>query len=221
MHKVRDVMTSPVITAGESEGFGELAARLLDNHVSAVPVLDSHEQVVGVVSEADLLVKEAAMADSSLWGSALRGRRGVMATAELARDLMTSPAKTIDPDASVAEAARVMTASRVKRLPVITPDGRLLGIISRVDVLSVIRRPDQEIQGEVVRAAASHELDLRPDQLDVTVQGGIVTIAGELPSHAVAVDLLRAIRHVEGVINVRSKLAFPVSEPASAPAHRA
>lgn len=217
MHKVRDVMTRTVITAGEAETFRELAARMLDHHVSALPVMDADGQVVGVVSEADLLVKEAAMADSSLWGSSLRGRRGTMATAELARDLMTGPAVTIGPDAGVAEAARLMTARRVKRLPVVDSGGRLLGIISRVDVLSVFRRPDQEIRAEVADDVALRQFGIHPDRLQVEVQAGIVTVAGELASHAAAVQLIRAIRHVEGVINVRSQLTFPAGEPAGAP----
>jgi len=215
MHKVRDVMTGAVITATEAEGFRELAARMLDHHVSAVPVVDPDGHVVGVVSEADLLVKEAAVADRAVWGSALRGRRGTMATAELARDLMTSPAVTIGPDASVAEAARLMTARRVKRLPVVDAEERLLGIISRVDVLSVFRRPDQEIRGEIAGDVALRQFGMDPDRLKVTVQAGIVTIAAELPTHAVAVELLQAIRHVEGVVNVRSQLTFPATEPAA------
>lgn len=72
------------------------------------------------------------MAGPAIWGSAMRGRRGVMATAEVARDLMTSPAVTIGPDAAVAEAARLMSKRRVKRLPVVAADGQLTGIISRL-----------------------------------------------------------------------------------------
>lgn len=209
MHAVRDVMTGTVITAGEGDSFRELAGRLLDNHVSAVPVVDAEGRVVGVVSEADLLIKEAGVADRSVWGSPVRGRRAVMATAEVARDLMTSPAVTIGPDASVAEAARLMTARRVKRLPVTSADGRLLGIVSRVDVLSVLRRPDEQIQAEVTREVIPRLPGTPPEHLRVTVRAGIVTVAGPLTSHSAAVGLLQAIRHVEGVVNVRSRLTFP------------
>lgn len=213
---VREVMTRLVVTAGEDTAFGEIAARMVDHHVSALPVVDSAGQVVGVVSEADLLIKEAAVADRAVWGSPVRGRRGVMATAEVARDLMTSPAVTIGPDAAVAEAARLMTARQVKRLPVVAADGQLAGIISRLDILCVFRRSDEQLRQDVVNEIAAGKFG--SDQLTVTVQSGIVTVTGELPAHSAAVALLRAIRHVEGVVNVRSQLSFPAGAPPGAPA---
>jgi CBS domain-containing protein len=202
-------MTNSVVAAREDATFRELVTAMRHNHVSALPVIDSDDHVLGVVSEGDLLVKEAAVADRTVWGSWWRGRRGVMATAELARDLMMCPAVTIDPNASVAEAARLMNARRVKRLPVVTAAGRLVGIISRIDVLSIFGRPDREIRDEVISRIAAGECDIEPDDLEVTVRSGIVTVSGQVKSDAVAVQLLRSIRHVEGVVNARSQLQFP------------
>jgi CBS domain-containing protein len=207
---VRDVMTRSVVTANENTTFRELATRMLDNHVSALPVVDSGDQVIGVVSEADLLIKEAAVADRSVWGSWWRGRRSEMASAELARDLMTSPAITIGSDDRLAEAARRMYAHRVKRLPVVDQAGRLAGIISRIDLLSVYRRSDVHIRDEIISKVIAGEFGIDPDDLEVTVRSGIVTVAGEISGSRVAVDLLAAIRHVEGVVNVRSQFSFPV-----------
>lgn len=209
---VASIMTNYVVTVHEDATFREIASKLLDQHVSAVPVVDADAHVVGVVSEADLLVKEAAVADRAVWGSWQRDRRGVMATAERARDLMTSPAVTIGPDASVAEAARLMRARRVKRLPVVTASGHLAGILSRADILSIFGRPDDEIRDEVIAAITAGELGSSPGHLEVAVSSGIVTVSGELATSAAAVELLRAIRHVEGVVNVRSQLRFPHEE---------
>jgi CBS-domain-containing membrane protein len=218
---VRDVMTRSVVTANENTTFRELATRMLDNHVSALPVVDSGNQVIGVVSEADLLIKEAAVADRSVWGSWWHGRRSEMASAELARELMTSPAITIGSDDTLAEAARRMYAHRVKRLPVVDPSGRLAGIISRIDLLSVYRRPDADIRDEVISKVIAAEFGIDPDDLGVTVQSGIVTVAGEISGSRAAVDLLAAIRHVEGVVNVRSQFSFPTQAPREADADRA
>jgi CBS domain-containing protein len=213
---VRDVMTRSVVTANEETSFKELAMRMLDNHVSALPVVDASERVIGVVSEADLLVKEAAVADRSVWGSWWRGRRSVMAPAELARDLMTSPAITISSGDTLAEAARQMYLHRVKRLPVVDETGRLAGIISRIDLLSVFRRSDTHIRDEIISKVVAGEFGINPDDLEVTVRSGIVTVTGEVPGSRVAVGLLRAMRHVEGVVNVRSQFTFPTQKPGAA-----
>jgi CBS-domain-containing membrane protein len=207
---VGNVMTTSVVAAREDATFKEIVTAMRDNHVSALPVVDCDNHVVGVVSEGDLLVKEAAVADRTGSGSWWRGgRRGVMATAEVARDLMSVPAVTIGADASVAEAARLMNERRVKRLPVVTSSGRLVGIISRIDVLSIFGRPDIEIREEVISKIVAGEFGVAPDDLDVTVRSGIVTVFGEVETHAVAVRLLAAIRHVEGVVNARCQLSFP------------
>jgi len=126
---------------------------LRSRHISAFPVLDEAGRVIGVVSEGDLLVKEAVQADgTSLIASLRHIREEEKATGVTAGDLMTAPAITISPDASVEQAARLMYDRRVKRLPVVNASKRLLGIISRVDVLAVYSRPDQEIRNEVAQA---------------------------------------------------------------------
>lgn len=216
---VGNIMSNYVLAVREDATFGEIAAKMLEHHVSALPVVDSDDQVLGVVSDADLLVKEAAVADPAAWGSYQRGRRGDMATAELARDLMTRPAITIGPEASVAEAALLMKERRVKQLPVVTGPGRLVGILSRVDILSIFGRPDDEIRAEVTSTITAGPLGATPGLevtvpggLEVTVRSGIVTVSGDVPTHGAAVQLLQAIRHVEGVVNVRSQLSFPTQK---------
>jgi CBS domain-containing protein len=211
---VADIMTKRVISATESLPFADIAACMLEHQVSALPVVDAGNHVVGVVSEADLLVKEAAVADPGVWDSWLRGQRKTMATAEVAAELMSSPAVTVSPDTPVAEAARLMYARRVKRLPVVTADGRLVGIVSRIDVLSSFRRPDSQVRDDIVSAVAAGDPGSRPRDLQVSVEGGIVTLSGELDSDPAATALLREVRHVEGVVNVRGNFRFATEHPA-------
>ena len=140
---VKDVMTRCVIGVRETAWFKDILAAMRPYGVSAFPVLDSAHRVIGVVSEADLLLKEI--------GPELTLNRGerVKAAGVTAAQLMSTPAITISPDASVAEAAKIMYTRRVKRLPVVEDDGRLVGIISRVDVLSVFDRQDNQICNDV------------------------------------------------------------------------
>ena len=149
---VRDVMTTRVVAVRRDATFKEMAAMLRRSRISAFPVVDDARRVIGVVSEADLLVKEPVQAEGTSVLAALRHfKEEDKAAGITAGELMTSPAVTVGPDAAVEEAARLMYDRRVKRLPVVTPAGLLVGIISRADVLSVFDRPDQQIRDEVTR----------------------------------------------------------------------
>ena len=151
---VKDVMTTSVVAVRKDASFKEMAAMLRARRISAFPVVDDAGRVIGVVSEGDMLVKEAVQADGSSLLAALRHlREDDKATGITAGDLMTAPAVTIGPDAPVEEAARLMYDRRVKRLPVVNVAGRLVGIISRVDVLAVFSRPDDDIRDEIVHQA--------------------------------------------------------------------
>jgi CBS domain-containing protein len=145
---VKDVMTSRVVWVKQDAPYKEMAAALRENRVSAFPVLDDEGTVIGVVSEADLLTKEAL--DGGYDGmpgmitGLLRRKEQGKARGITAADLMTHPAVTISPDDAVENAARLMYKSKLKRLPVVDADGHLTGIISRADVLSVFDRSDPE-----------------------------------------------------------------------------
>ena len=133
-----------------------------------------------------------------------------------AAELMTSPAVTIGPEDSVADAARRMHDRHVKRLPVVDQAGRLVGIVSRVDLLSVFDRPDSEIRAAVRKDIIARDFALDPDSFDVQVASGIVTITGQVENQAVAQHLLGALRHAEGVVGVRSRLRFAPPGPSEA-----
>jgi CBS domain-containing protein len=215
--RVADVMTRDVAVVRETDGYKDIIAVMRQRQVSAVPVLAADGRLAGVVSEADLLLKE--IGEEALGGYLVStGRRGEQAKAAgvTAADLMTAPAVTIGPAESVAAAARRMHDRRVKRLPVVDEAGRLVGIISRLDVLSVFTRPDQELRDEVLRMI-ERDFTLDPAAFEVTVVSGIVTVTGQASSHAVALQLAGALHRVEGVVEVRDRISYPPEGGLAAP----
>lgn len=207
---VHDVMTTRVISVPETAEYKEIVTLLRRHGVSAVPVIDQAGKVTGLVSEADLLMKQTAPAmPSGAVRLAWRLRLKSKASAVTAAELMTSPAVTIGPDASVGQAACLMRDRRVKRLPVVD-GGQLVGIVSRVDVLSVYERPDDEIRHEIVAGIVVGSL-LDPSAFEVTVKSGIVTMSGQAESRVVALNLLSAVLCVEGVVAVRDHLSYPAA----------
>jgi predicted transcriptional regulator len=179
--------------------------------VSAFPVIDDGGRVIGVVSEADLLCKEALVA--AMGGLAVRTGPYhddfTRAAAVTAADLMSTPPVTVTPGESVARAARLMYNARVKRLPVVSDDGHLAGIISRADVLSVYGRPDDEIGEDITKNVILNEFPGDPGCFTITVKDGIVTLEGRPGSVRKGRDILAEIWRVEGVVSVRDRLAYP------------
>jgi len=214
--RVKDVMTTDVVSVRESAEYKDIVFALRELHVSAFPVLDEAGHLVGVVSEADLLLKE--VGQQALGGYLIStGRRGeqAKAAAVTAAELMTTPAVTIGPGDSLADAARLMHDRHVKRLPVVDQAGRLVGIVSRVDLLSVFDRPDSQIRAAALKDIIAGDFALDPDAFDVQVTSGIVTITGQVQTQAAARHLLDALRHAEGVVGVRSRLRFPPPDPSA------
>ena len=207
---VRDVMTTHVVAVRTHATFKEMAGRLREQRVSAFPVVDDDGTVVGVVSEADLLTKEAVGLNSTgRVGGMLHHREQEKAAGITAEDLMTRPPVTVGPHDFVSQAARLMYARRVKRLPVVDGDGRLVGIVSRADVLSVYSRPDADIRREITDGVILESMLTDPARFTVTVKDGIVTIEGTPETALIGRDIIAAIRHIEGVVAVRDRLSYP------------
>jgi CBS domain-containing protein len=207
---VRGVMTDSVVAVRENASFKEMVAVMRSRRISAFPVIDASNRVVGVVSEADLLLKETTPAlPQGAIRLAWRLKDHAKAAGVTAGEVMTKPAVTIHEDAPVAEAARLMQSRKLKRLPVVDDNGRLRGIIARTDVLSVFERPDYEIWDEVIKDVISGEFGLDPELFVVTVASGIVTVTGSVERRPDALSLLASIRHLEGVIGVRDRLSYP------------
>ena len=213
---VKDVMTTHVVAVRKNASFKDMIISLKEHRVSAFPVLDNEDRVVGVVSEADLLAKEALdLSSPGRMAGMLHHKEQAKAAATTAADLMTKPPVTVGPDEFVSHAARLMYARKVKRLPVVDDDGRLIGIVSRADVLSVYNRPDSEIRREIIDNVILGMLLCDPSKFTVTVKEGIVTIEGMPETARVGHDMIEEIRHVEAVVAVRDRLSYPDSRPVS------
>ena len=170
---VKDVMTTHVVSVTADASFRTMAAALREYRVSAFPVLDDDGKVIGVVSEADMLAKEALESEPQgmpgMIAGILRRREHEKARGTTAGELMTSPPVTVHPDDTLERAARLMYTRKVKRLPVVDENGHLVGIIGRADLLIMFDRSDEDIRREI----------------------------------------LELIRHVQGVVAVRDRLAYP------------
>ena len=207
---VQDVMTHQVVTAHRDTPFKEVAALLARNDVSAVPVVDSRQRPIGIVSEADLLRKESAQPESGGHGASvwMRPRDHQRAEAETAEGLMTATVFTARPEWSLVEAARMMDRHHIKRLPVINEAGVLAGIVSRSDLLQVFLRPDGAIRQEIVHDVLERTLFIAADTLTVDVVEGVVTLRGTLERQSLVPIAVRLCRSVDGVVAVHDQLRF-------------
>lgn len=213
--RIRDVMTSPAVTVSAGTPYKEIVATMAERRISAVPVVDDAGRVTGVVSETDLVLKEGRddleRRPRLLQLPHARAERD-KAAGQVARELMTSPAVTIEPDASIAEAVRLMHRRNVKRLSVVDPEGRSVGIVSRGDLLEVFRRSDDEIRREVIEEVIEGALWTAPGSFRVQVTDGVVHIAGDVERRSDVAVAERLIVHLEGVVGVRSELTYRVDD---------
>ncbi|WP_434599975.1 CBS domain-containing protein [Streptomyces sp. A5-4] len=180
-HIVSDIMTHSVVTVGRRAAFKDIVELLGHWRVSAIPVTEAEGRIVGVVSDADLLPKEEFHDSNPDCRTQLRRPSDIAkAGAVTAEELMTAPAVTIHGGATLVEACRVMAHQYVKRLPVVDPEGRIEGIVSRGDLLKVFLRPDEDIAEEVRRTIVAHLFAAPAGPVAVTVTGGVVTLAGPI-----------------------------------------
>jgi len=205
--RVRDVMTTSVVTVDRITPYKDIARLLTEHQISGVPVLSMGRHVAGVVTEGDLLAgrDKNPMAGHRLvrW---LTGRAPHQS--RRADQLMTSPAVTVHPDATIAAAARLMNARHLRRLPVVDADGKLAGIVSRRDLLSVFLRPDADIARQISEIL-TELLPGGPTGIQVAVRNGVVTLTGH-PELTAEEDLVpvavRLAWDVDGVVDVVNKV---------------
>jgi CBS domain-containing protein len=211
--KVRELMTTDVLTIGPEAPLKDLARLLVAHRISGVPVCDAERHVIGVVSEADVLCK--ALGDER--------RGGVLSWlvdesvppekvhATVVREAMTSPALTISPLRNVDEAARLMTEHGVNRLPVVA-DGELVGIVTRADLVRAFTRADEEIVREVESELVGRTFWAEPGAVSVTAVSGHVRLAGRLQTRSDAELLARLVSRVAGVVAVESELDWLIDD---------
>lgn len=207
---VGELMTTGVVTARPDTPFKDIARLLSHNDVTAVPVLDDQDRPLGIVSEADLLRHQAAGDDPAglLPPARLAAKDRARSDGATAGELMTSPAVCARPQWTVVEAARLMNGRRLKRLPVVDEAGRLIGILSRSDLLRVFLRPDHAMREEICRDIVRDTLRLNPDAVTVTVHDGQVTLGGTVDLRSEQLALVRLCRGVDGVVGVTDQLGW-------------
>ncbi|QDQ09438.1 CBS domain-containing protein [Streptomyces spectabilis] len=214
--KVGTVMTSNVVTATYDTPFKEVT-QLLDRHrISGLPVVEPDGHVIGVLSETDLMIRQVEAGDPHApprtipWRKLLPGgrKRAVKAHARIAGLLMSQPALTVYADDTIAEAARTMARHRVERLPVVDDEDRLVGIVTRRDLLQVFLRPDDEMRREVVKEVLVNTLWLAPRTVDVEVLDGVVTLRGQLERRSEIPVAVRMAQQIDGVVAVVDKLTY-------------
>lgn len=219
--RVRDIMTTTVVTATSETTFQELVDRMLRHGVSGIPIVDAGHRPIGIVTEADLIAKEAYRSfrgqpadpllgrQENAWSAKSRGLR--------AGELMTAPVRTVRPQDLVRMVAARMVTTGVNRFPVVEADGRLVGIVSRDDVLRVFHRDDDEIAREVARALADPLTIPAGHAITASVQQGVVTLHGSIAQAGHLRLVLAAIRELPGVVEVTSELTTaPATDPDAA-----
>jgi CBS domain-containing protein len=207
--RVEKIMTRDVLTVAPETSLREVALFLSTNHVSGVPVCAPDGSVLGIVSEADIVRREEGFSPNpgrvSSW--LLRKIDGELDRigARTAGEAMTAPALTARPGQQVSDVARLMTLHKINRLPVVSY-GRLVGIVSRADLVRAFHRTDEELEREIRDEVLWDIFLLPPEAFRLTVDGGIVTIRGTVRTAADAGSITRCLRGVPGVLEVKSDL---------------
>lgn len=216
---VESVMTKDVVTAYESTGFKELVTLMTEHKISGIPVVDHSGRPVGVVSEADTLAKEEYDGGNTRKPLLGRERRAQWhkAAGLRALELMTSPAITILDSASITAAARVLAQHKVRRLCVVDLAGKLVGVISRRDIIGTYLRDDAQIMADVEEHVFRKGMWLFPETLTADVEDGVVTLEGEVRNRTTAEVAAQLTQKVPGVVAVRNKIRFEVDDTVTAP----
>jgi CBS-domain-containing membrane protein len=214
---VKDAMTTQVIWVKQDTPYAVIAVALHHHRVSAFPVLNEKDQVIGLVSESDLLPKLALGGGGDPMPGMINGilhqHQLEKARAVTAAGLMTCPAATVSPDDTLEQAGRLMYQRKIKRLPVVDADNHLVGIVSRADVLAAYDRPDVEISEQIRNDIAVCESPADAERFDVSVSNGVVTLTGGPRTRQQGYDIVRRARHVHGVVAVRDRLDYPPPGP--------
>jgi CBS domain-containing protein len=203
--RIEKIMTRDVITVAPDTSLKDVAQLLVDNRISGVPVCGPNGEVLGVVSEADILRKEEGVSPDLARPLAWLVRRldGELDKigARTAGEAMTAPALTVRPTQHASAVARLMVDYSINRVPVVAGD-RLVGIVSRADLVRAFIRSDEEIEREIREDVLLEIMLLAPGDIDVSVENGRVVMSGRLTTREDAEILERCVRRVPGVLDV-------------------
>ena len=195
---VRDLMTTDVVAVGPGASIRDAARLMFRYRVSGVPVVDMDDHVLGIITEGDFLAMEIERLET-----------GAVPTA--VREVMSKSVKTIPPEMDVTGAARFMQAQDVKRL-VVASDGRMVGIISRFDIVSAFTRPDDLIEDEIREDLVRRVLFVDPESIDVSVLNGVATFVGSIGTRTEARLVEELARRLDGVVDVSNQLTWRIDD---------
>lgn len=210
--KLRNLMTRDVITIGPDASLKEAARRMIEARVSGLPVTEADGSLVGIITEADFVTAEADRRHRKRAGLLRLVYKDVALPSHerLVRDVMSTDLVVLGPEADHAEAARLMQTEGVKRIPVVDDDDKLVGLVSRSDVLRVFARSDQEILDEIREHVMGDILWIDPSRIELRSTEGNVVLRGRLETRSDAELLARLAARVDGVVSVANHLEFEV-----------
>ncbi|MFD7606762.1 CBS domain-containing protein [Streptomyces mirabilis] len=219
-NKVGSVMATEVVTARYGTPFKEVARLLTEHRISGLPVIDEDDKVLGVISETDLMVRQAGVPDPYetprrfRFTGPTRGarRQAAKGHARTAGQLMSVPPVTVHADETIAEAARTMARSRVERLPVVDDEDRVVGIVTRRDLIQVFLQPDDVIRREVIDEVLVRTLWLSPSTVEVAVYEGVVTLTGHVERRSEAEIAASMTDRIDGVVAVVDRLTYRLDD---------
>ncbi|MFB7444184.1 CBS domain-containing protein [Streptomyces mirabilis] len=219
-NKVGSVMATEVVTARYGTPFKEVARLLTEHRISGLPVIDEDDKVLGVISETDLMVRQAGVPDPYetprrfRFTRPTRGarRQAAKGHARTAGQLMSVPPVTVHADETIAEAARTMARSRVERLPVVDDEDRVVGIVTRRDLIQVFLQPDDVIRREVIDEVLVRTLWLSPSTVEVAVYEGVVTLTGHVERRSEAEIAASMTDRIDGVVAVVDRLTYRLDD---------
>jgi CBS domain-containing protein len=212
--QVRDVMIVDPVTVTAGTPLKGLAGILVKERSGGVPVLSLQGEVVGVATERDLLKKEELQRDPNghHWAHLRHRTRRAIATAETAGDLMSTHPVTVGPEATVADAARLMDRHQVTCIPVVDEHGKLLGAVGPRDLLRVFLRPDDEIRSQIVSQVLAGEFATNPALVQIEVIDGVVRMTGQLECKSMLQLALPLVRAIDGVIDAEGEFTYAIDD---------
>jgi CBS domain-containing protein len=216
--RVVDVMTADVLFAQPEWSLKQAARVMIDAGVSGLPVVGDDDRVVGIITEADFIETEAdrTTGRQRLFDTVF-GEKRTRAPSTVGAAMSPSPI-VVERNTTIAEAARLMTDHKVKRLPVVDPEGRLEGIVSRADILVAFARDDDVIADAVEQGVIRRILMLESRDVSVHVADGVVLLSGQVPNRSDAKLLEELVGRIEGVIRCDSDLVWSFDDIAAGPA---
>ena len=216
--RVVDVMTADVVSAQPEWSLKKAARVMIDAGVSGLPVVGDNGMVVGIITEADFIETEAGrtIGRQRLFDTVFGEKR--TRTPSTVEAAMTRSPIVVDRNTTIAEAARLMADRKVKRLPVVDPNGRLEGIVGRGDILVAFARDDEVIADAVERGVIRRILMLESRDVSVHVADGVVMLSGQVPNRSDAKLLEELVGRIEGVIRCESDLVWSFDDISAGPA---